>query len=66
VKKQDVLDLIDNQLSWYSQDIFSEPDLKKAAKVLKDNNMILDDITAHNYKQVLNVIKRRIIEEIKE
>ncbi len=41
----------------YPIDIFPEPDLQKAAKVLKENNMRLDDITASNMRHVLKGIQ---------
>jgi hypothetical protein len=66
VKKQDVLDLIDDQLRWYSEEIFSEPDFTKAVKVLDDNDISLSNIAADNFRWVLNVIKRRIIKELAE
>lgn len=41
----------------YPLDIFPEPDLKKAAKVLKDNSMTLDAISASNMRHVLSGVK---------
>jgi hypothetical protein len=52
---------IDEVLNWceaYPLDIFPEPDFKKAAKVLKENGMTLDAISASNMRHVLDGIKR--------
>jgi len=46
----------------YPLDIFPEPNFKKAARVLKENGMSLDSISASNMRHVLKGIKR-IIEE---
>lgn len=47
-------------LQWveaYPLEIFPEPDLKKAAKVLNENGMTLDAISASNIRHVLKGIK---------
>ena len=36
---------------------FPEPDFKKAAEILKANNMTLDSITASNMRHVLSGVK---------
>ncbi len=41
----------------YPLDIFPEPDLKRAARALKDNGMTLDAISASAARHVLNGIK---------
>jgi len=41
----------------YPLDVFPEPDFKKAAQVLKDNDMTLDAISASNMRHVLAGIK---------
>lgn len=41
----------------YPIDVFPEPDFKKAAKVLKENGMSLDSISASNMRHVVNGIK---------
>lgn len=41
----------------YPLDIFPEPDLKKAAKVLKENGITLDAISASNMRHVLSGVK---------
>ena len=41
----------------YPLEVFPEPDLKKAHKVLKENGMTLDAISAHNMRHVLSGIK---------
>lgn len=42
----------------YPLDVFPEPDFKKAAKVLKDNGMTLDSISASNMRHVIDGVKR--------
>ena len=41
----------------YPLKVFPKPDLKKAAKVLKENGMTLDAISADNMRHVLNGLK---------
>lgn len=48
------LDKINSWIEAYPLDIFPEPDLKKAAKILKENGMTLDAISASNMRHVLN------------
>lgn len=59
---EDKLDKIKAWCKAYPVTMFPEPDLKKAAKVLKDNGMRLDDISASNMRHVLKGIQN-IIEE---
>ena len=59
-KLQDKLQTIKNWINAYPLDIFPEPDFKKAAKVLKQNGMTLDTISASNMRHVLNGIKNII------
>jgi hypothetical protein len=40
----------------YPLDVFPEPDFKKAHKILKENGMTLDAISASNMRHVLNGI----------
>lgn len=47
----------------YPLDIFPEPDFEKAHKVLRQNGMSLDAISASNMRHVLDGIKK-IIEEV--
>ena len=50
-------------LDWcnaYPVGIFKVPDLKKAHKVLKENGMTLDAISAHAMRHVLDGIKKII------
>ena len=61
-KLQDKLHQIQTWCDAYPLDVFPEPDFKKAARVLKENGMTLDAISASNMRHVLNGIKR-IIEE---
>jgi len=41
----------------YPLDVFPEPDFKEAARVLKENGMTLDSISASNMRHVLTGIK---------
>ncbi len=42
----------------YPLDVFPEPDLKKAADVLKANGITIDTISASNMRHVLNGVKK--------
>jgi len=44
----------------YPLNVFPEPDFEKAAKVLKQNGITLDSISASNMRHVLNGIKNII------
>ena len=69
--EQDLLDEVGSQVEemseklrkirqWceaYPLDVFPEPDFKKAAKVLKDNDMTLDAISASSMRHVLTGVK---------
>lgn len=48
---------IDNWLEAYPTDMFPEPDLRQVAKVLKENGLSLDSVSASNMRHVLNRIK---------
>ena len=61
-KLRDKLHQIKTWVDAYPLDMFPEPDFKKAAKVLKENGMTLDAISASNMRHVLDGI-RRIIEK---
>lgn len=53
-------DKVDKVLKWvkaYPIEIFPEPDLKKAQKILKENGMTIDAISASNFRFVLNRVK---------
>ncbi len=54
------LDKIDSWINAYPLEVFPEPDFKKAAKVLKANDMTLDAISASNMRHVLNGISEII------
>jgi hypothetical protein len=54
------LEKIKDWCNAYPVDIFPEPDMKKAHKVLKENGMTLDAISASNMRHVLNGIKKII------
>lgn len=61
-------DKIQKILNWcnaYPLDVFPEPDLKKAARILKENGMTLDSISASNMRHVLEGIKE-ILEKTDE
>ena len=60
IELEKLRDKLHRILTWidaYPLDIFPEPDFKKAAKVLKENGMTLDAISASNMRHVLNGIK---------
>ncbi len=42
----------------YPLDVFPEPDFKRAAKVLKENGMTIDAISASNMRHVLTGVKK--------
>jgi len=57
------LEKIETWIEAYPLSVFPEPDLKKAAAVLKANGMTLDSISASNMRHVLNGVKKLIGEE---
>lgn len=59
-KLQDKMHKIITWINAYPLDIFPEPDLKKAHKILKQHGMTLDAISASNMRHVLNGIKNII------
>ena len=54
------LNKIKNWCEAYPIDIFIEPDLKKAHKVLKKYNITLDSISAHVSRRILSGVKEII------
>jgi len=55
-KVRELEDKLDKIKSWceaYPVSIFKEPDFKKAARVLKENGMTLDSISASSMRHVL-------------
>lgn len=54
---EDTLDKITQWIEAYPLDTFPEPDFKKAAKVLEENDLTLDAISASNMRHVLSGIK---------
>ena len=44
---------LNDWLRMYNTDIFPEPDLKKAATVLKDNGLTIDSLSAHMGRHIL-------------
>ena len=54
---KDKLQKIKNWIDAYPIKIFPEPDFKKAPKVLKENGMTLDSVSASNMRHVLSGIK---------
>jgi hypothetical protein len=62
-KIMDALEKLDKIKDWcgaYPLKVFPEPDFKKAAKVLKENGMTIDAISASNMRHVLEGIKKII------
>lgn len=62
-KLKDKLGRILKWVQAYPLQVFPEPDLKAAAKVLKENGLSLDQISASSMRHVLNGIKPIIKEE---
>jgi len=60
---EDKLYKIDSWCKAYPLDIFPEPNFKKAHKILKENGMTLDAISASNMRHVLKGIQKIIMEE---
>ena len=60
-------DALNKLLTWanaYPISQFPEPDIKKAAKVLKDAGILLDEISASNMRHLLKGVKRIIYETL--
>ena len=57
---QDKLHRIKTWIDAYPLSMFPEPDFKKAARVLKENGMTLDAISASNMRYVLDGVKEII------
>ncbi len=57
---QDTLTLISEWCEAYPLEVFPEPDFTKAGKVLEDNGITLDAITASNMRRVLTAIQAMI------
>jgi len=64
-KLKKALNRIDTWAKAYPIESFSKPDLKKAAKVLKDSGMTLDAISADAMRHVLDGIKDIVSEALK-
>ena len=60
----DKLTMIENWCKAYPLDMFPEPDLKRAATILKAHGMRLDEISASNMRHVLTGIQKIIDGEI--
>lgn len=60
---EDAIHLLKNWSQAYPTDVFPEPDFEKAAKVLKENGMTLDSISASNMRHVLSGV-REILKEL--
>ena len=56
----EILREIDNWTKAYPLEAFPKPDLKRAARVLKENGMTLDAISADNMRHVLDGIREII------
>ncbi|MCP5008302.1 MAG: hypothetical protein GY941_30865 [Planctomycetes bacterium] len=54
---QDTLTLITEWCEAYPLEAFPEPDFKRAARVLKENGMTIDSISASNMRHVLKGIQ---------
>lgn len=61
---EETLERIKNWCEAYPLDIFPEPDLANAHKILTENGMTLDAISAHAMRHVVTSIKK-LIEETK-
>ncbi|MCP4279506.1 MAG: hypothetical protein GY776_05810 [Alteromonas sp.] len=57
---QDTLTLISEWCEAYPLEVFPEPNFTKAGKVLEDNGIKLDAITASNMRRVLTAIQAMI------
>jgi len=54
---EESIDKIKNWIDAYPLNSFPEPDFKKAARILKENDMTLDSISSSNMRHVLNGLK---------
>ena len=62
--KDDVLRKIKDWCRAYPLEVFPEPDLKKAAEVLREAGMTLDSISASSMRHVLKGIQKIIKGEV--
>lgn len=65
-KLREALECIQNWAQAYPLDIFPKPDLKKAHKVLKAADMMLDAISANNMRHVLDGVKNIVGQALKK
>lgn len=56
-KMKEQLEKIERWCDGYALEVFPEPNFKKASKVLKENGMSLDAISASNMRHVLNGVR---------
>ena len=59
-RDSEMLGWLQNWLNCYATDIFPEPDLKKAAEVLKANGMTIDSLSAEMGRHVLTKVIARL------
>ena len=57
-KMEEVLEQIVEWSKAYPISVFPEPDFEKAAKVLKDNGMTLDAVSASNMRHVITEVAK--------
>jgi len=57
VKAQEKLNKIEQWVEAYPLEVFPKPDMKEVAKVLKDNGISIDAVSAYCMRHVLNGIK---------
>ena len=57
---------IENWCKSYPLEVFPEPDLKKAAKILRENGMTLDSIGASSMRHVLKGITKLVQEGLRK
>uniref|UniRef100_A0A6M3JAN2 Restriction alleviation protein n=1 Tax=viral metagenome TaxID=1070528 RepID=A0A6M3JAN2_9ZZZZ len=64
-KLRDAMERINNWAKAYPLALFPKPDLKRAAKILKDSGMTLDDIQADAMRHVLDGVKDIVEQALK-
>lgn len=62
---KDGFERIENWSKAYPLDLFPKPDLRKAAKVLKENGMTLGSISIDTMRHILNGISRIVEQALK-
>lgn len=59
-RDSELLGWLQQWLDCYKTDIFPDPDLAKAAAVLKDNGLTIDSLSAHMGRHILSLVIERI------